>query len=205
MDHSFPVRRTPRLLLREIVDADAPALFAIHSDIETMRWFGVDPMKEPREAIALATLFASWFGSKTGVRWALVRRIDNQLIGTAGLFRWNKSWRNCMIGFELARSFHHQGYMIEAVSSILHYGFSDLRLNRVQAEIHPENIASGTLVEKLGFKLEGVHREQGFWGDQFHDLNCHGLLARDWHESDVESERAPNDHRRRGDDADDRT
>src|SRR5512139_756300 len=42
----FPTIETDRLLLREIVAADAPALFAIHSDAQAMRWFGSDPLTE---------------------------------------------------------------------------------------------------------------------------------------------------------------
>lgn len=181
MDQSFPVRHTSRLVLREIVASDAEALFVIHSDAATMRWFGIDPLTRLEEAATLAGLFASWFTAKTGLRWALVRRDNDQLIGTCGLFRWNKSWRNCMIGFELARDCHRQGYMSEAVSSILEYGFVNMQLNRIQAETHAENIASGSLIQKLGFEFEGVHREHGFWGSQFHDLNCYSLLAKDWH------------------------
>ena len=41
---AFPVLQTERLLLREIVVADAPALFEIHGDAELMRWFGSDPL-----------------------------------------------------------------------------------------------------------------------------------------------------------------
>lgn len=186
MDQRFPIRLTPRLLLREISTTDAPALFAIHSDAETMRWFGVDPLTELDEAVTLAELFASWFANRTGLRWGLERREDGRLIGTCGLFRWNKSWRNCMIGFELARDCHRQGYMTEAVASVLEYGFKEMRLNRIQAETHAENVGSGALVRKLGFKFEGVHRQQAFWGNQFHDLNCNALLASEWNSSDAD-------------------
>lgn len=40
----FPTLETDRLVLREIVADDAPALFAIHSDAIAMRWFGTDPL-----------------------------------------------------------------------------------------------------------------------------------------------------------------
>jgi ribosomal-protein-alanine N-acetyltransferase len=71
--------------------------------------------------------------------------------------------------------------MREALSSVLAYGFSNMQLHRVQAETHPDNAASIGLATRLGFRFEGVHREQAFWGGRFHDLNCYSLLDSDWH------------------------
>lgn len=180
MQRQFPILETTRLQLREIVASDAPALFKIHSDAETMQWFGVDPITELAEAVKIASLFASWFAANTGFRWGLERRDDGRLLGTCGLFRWNKSWHNCVIGFELARDCHGHGYMREAVDAIVEYGFEEMALNRIQAETHPDNVASSGLVTRIGFKFEGVHRKQAFWGNQFHDLNCYALLQEEW-------------------------
>lgn len=180
MPQAFPILQTARLNLREIVPADAPALFRIHSDVDWMRWYGVDPITSLTEAEQLADLFAGWFTGGTGFRWALERREDKRLIGTCGLFRWNRSWRNCVIGYEILRGFQGQGYMREAVSAILDYGFDVMALHRVQAETHPDNRASIALATRLGFQFEGVHREQAFWDGRFHDLNCYSLIEHDW-------------------------
>ena len=48
----FPTLETPRLVLREIVAADAPALLFIHGDPELMRWFGNDPLPDVAAAEA---------------------------------------------------------------------------------------------------------------------------------------------------------
>lgn len=180
MNQTFPHLRTARLHLREILPSDAPALFAIHSDIEWMRWYGVDPLTDPAQADELAELFAGWFNAGTGYRWALERLSDRRLIGTCGLFRWNRSWRNCVVGYEILRDCQRQGYMREALAAIVDYGFNAMHLHRIQAETHPDNKASIGLVTRMGFRFEGVHREQAFWGNRFHDLNCYSLLAREW-------------------------
>jgi ribosomal-protein-alanine N-acetyltransferase len=180
MSSIFPEILTDRLKLRQIVPADAYALYMIHSDADVMRWYGVDAIKEPAEGMRLAELFNSWFYAGTGYRWALERIDDGRLIGTAGLFRWNKSWHSCVTGYELARDCHGQGYMREAMQDILTYGFNDMDLNRVQAEVHGQNEASIGLALRLGFQLEGIHRENAFWNGQFHDLHCYSLLASEW-------------------------
>lgn len=180
MTRHFPHLDTPRLRLRPIAPADAAALFAIHADIGWMRWYGVDPVTDMAQAEQLAEMFAGWFHAGTGFRWGLERRQDGRLIGTCGLFRWNRSWRNCVIGYEILRECHGQGYMREALIEVVDYGFSRMFLHRIQAEMHPDNLASIGLATRLGFLFEGVHREQAFWNGKYHDLQCYSLLEREW-------------------------
>ena len=175
----FPVLTTERLMLREIVAADAKALFAIHGDVEVMRYFGADAMVELAQAQTLIAAFANWRGDEnSGIRWGI--ELNGQLIGTCGLFRWNHTWRSAMVGYELARTAWGQGLMQEALAAILPYGFSEMKLNRIEAQIHPENTASLKLMPKLGFVHEGQLREAGFWGDQFHDFVQFGVLRREY-------------------------
>jgi ribosomal-protein-alanine N-acetyltransferase len=176
----FPVLQTAHLQLRQIVPGDADALFAIHADADAMRWYGIDPITTHAEAIRLAELFAAWYTANTGFRWGLERRQDNRLIGTCGLFRWNKSWHSCIVNYELARDCRQQGYMREALDAVIAYGFNEMLLHRVQAESHPDNAPSIGLLKRLGFRFEGVHREQAFWAGQFHDLHCYSLIRREW-------------------------
>ena len=80
---SFPCITTQRLLLREIVEADAPEIFAIHGDAQSMKWFGVDPVPNIQGALALVALFANWRQlPNPGTRWAIQLGDDPILLGT---------------------------------------------------------------------------------------------------------------------------
>ncbi|MBN6054802.1 GNAT family N-acetyltransferase [Nonomuraea sp. RK-328] len=48
------------------------------------------------------------------------------------------------------------GYMTEGVALTLQYAFTDLRLHRLEANIQPANKASLALVQRLGFRHEGL-------------------------------------------------
>ncbi len=120
----FPTLETDRLLLRELVADDAPALFAIHGDAPAMRWYGADPMVDVRQAQRLIEIFAGWRQMPNpGVRWGIERKSDASLVGTCGLFKWNRGWRTCTVGYELARAARGAGLMAEALSAALGVGF----------------------------------------------------------------------------------
>ncbi len=180
---SFPTLQTERLLLRELTPADAPALFAIHGNAEAMRWFGSDPLQSLAQAEQLVETFAGWRRQPNpGTRWGLARREDGALVGSCGLFNWNRAWRRCVLGYELAPAAQGQGLMAEALRAVLDWGFAaeGMDLNRVEALIHPRNTPSLSLVGRLGFAREGLLREVAFWGGRHEDLELHALLAREW-------------------------
>jgi [ribosomal protein S5]-alanine N-acetyltransferase len=180
----FPVLETPRLVLREITEADVPALFAIHGDPDLMRWFGADPLPDEEAAASLVETFAGWRKmANPGTRWALQPKGENHLIGTCGLFSWNRNWRKCVVGYELASQAQGKGLMREALAAVLSWGFEHMELNRVEAQIHPMNKPSLTLAGSLGFLQEGLLREVAYWGGEHHDLLQYSLLHRDYRAS----------------------
>lgn len=177
----FPFLETERLLLREMAASDAPALFDIYSDLQVMRWFGSDPLVSMEDAHKLIEVFAGWRRlANPGARWGMQRKADGKFVGTCGLFKWNRTWKTCVVGYELASSAQGQGFMHEALSTILDWGFKHMDLHRVEAQAHPENLPSIKLLSKLGFVHEGRLREAGFWGGRHHDLQQLGLLRRDF-------------------------
>lgn len=178
---TFPTLQTPRLLLREIVPTDAPALYAVHGDPDAMRWFGSDPVPDLAAAAKLVDLFAGWRAlPNPGTRWGLQPRGQHELVGSCGLFAWNRAWRKCTLGYELNASARGQGLMHEALQACLAWGFEHMQLNRVEALVHPENAASLRSVARLGFVREGLLRQAGYWGGQYHDMCSYALLRADW-------------------------
>jgi RimJ/RimL family protein N-acetyltransferase len=70
--------------------------------------------------------------------------------------------------------------MNEALLSLLEFGFSQLALNRVEADIDPRNLASARSLERLGFKKEGHLRERWIVDGEVSDTALYGLLLREW-------------------------
>ena len=176
----FPHLETERLLLREIVDTDADTLFRIFGDAEHMKWFGSDPLTSVDAARTLIAAFAGWRSLPSpGVRWGLELKTSGALVGTCGLFAWNRAWRKCTLGYELSPDATGQGLMREALDMVIAWGLHDMALNRIEALVHERNSPSLALLDGLGFVFEGRLREVGYWGGCHHDLLQYSLLASD--------------------------
>ena len=67
-----------------------------------------------------------------------------------------------------------------SVTEKIGYGFGDLALNRVEADIDPRNTASARSLERLGFRREGYLRERWIVADEVSDSILYGLLQREW-------------------------
>jgi ribosomal-protein-alanine N-acetyltransferase len=177
----FPTLETSRLTLREILESDAESLLQVHGDGEHMKWFGSDPIPDLDGARKLVATFAGWRKDPvSGTRWAIELKDRPGLIGTCGLFRWNRNWRSCTLGYEISPAQQGRGYVKEALQTILPWGFEVMELHRIEAQVHPDNKPSLALLQALGFQQEGRLREAGYWSGRHHDLLHHALLKAQW-------------------------
>lgn len=177
----FSTLDTSRLTLREVLASDAECLLQIHGDGEHMRWFGSDPVPDLDGAKKLIAMFASWRKEPvSGARWAIELKDRPGLIGSCGLFRWNRNWRSCIVGYEIAPAHQGRGYVKEALQAIITWGFREMQLNRIEAQVHPDNTASLAVLNALGFLQEGRQREAGYWAGRHHDLLQYALLNAQW-------------------------
>ncbi|MCH2095920.1 MAG: GNAT family N-acetyltransferase [Rhodobacteraceae bacterium] len=87
----------------------------------------------------------------------LIRRSDETLLGAITLDNIRKGPAQAgTLGYWTGEQFARQGYMREAIGSVVHYAFTRLDLSRIEAACLPENTASRSLLERSGFKYEGV-------------------------------------------------
>jgi ribosomal-protein-alanine N-acetyltransferase len=87
----------------------------------------------------------------------LIRRQDDQLLGAITLDNIRRGPAQAgTLGYWTGQPFARQGYMREAILSLVHYAFTSLDLSRIEAACLPENVASRGLLETAGFKYEGV-------------------------------------------------
>lgn len=87
----------------------------------------------------------------------LIRREDSTLVGAITLDNIRRGPSQAgTLGYWTGAPFARQGYMREAIQAVAHYAFDRLDISRIEAACLPENGPSRALLEKCGFKYEGV-------------------------------------------------
>jgi len=174
--------RTARLRLRPLGPADATALFEAFSDPRVMRYWSTPPWPSIDSAHDLVARDLKAMAAGEYVRLGIERLDDGRLLGNCTLFDLNAQSRRAELGYGLRHDAWGQGWMHEALVALLAFGFGELGLNRVEADIDPRNRASARSLERLGFRQEGHLRERWIVGSEVSDSALYGLLASDWRE-----------------------
>jgi [ribosomal protein S5]-alanine N-acetyltransferase len=174
------VLTTPRLRLRALEDRDAEALFAVSGDPEVVRflsraaWTGVEQAREKiardREAMRQGEY----------VQLGIERVEDGLVLGDCCLFKFMAGQRRAEIGYSLRRDAWGHGYTHEATAALIAWGFGDLALHRIEADIDPRNTASARVLERHGFQREGLLRERWIVDGELSDSAIYGLLEPQW-------------------------
>ncbi|XXX76987.1 GNAT family N-acetyltransferase [Sorangium sp. So ce134] len=172
----FPVLATPRLTLRSIEPGDVERIFRIQSDPEVVRYSGRGPDGSLAAAERRIETILAGVREYTSIRWGITLKESGELVGTGGFWRWNKPHRWAEIGYELLPEFWNRGIMTEALRAVIRFGFESMELHRVEAQIDPDNRASARVLERLGFALEGRHRQNWYYDERFTDTEVYGLL-----------------------------
>jgi RimJ/RimL family protein N-acetyltransferase len=174
------VLTTPRLRLRWLTLDDAEGLLAIFSDPEVTRYWSTEPWTSTDQARESIEQTLASYVDGSGLRFAIELLDQPGIVGTVSLHKFVDSSRRCEIGYALARQHWARGYVGEALRAALDYGFRELDLNRVEADIDPNNIASGRVLERLGFRKEGYMPERWIVHGEPADTVYYGLLRRYW-------------------------
>ncbi len=174
------VLKTERLVLRPLVARDAPALFGIFSNPQVMRYWSSAAWD--LEAVAADYIAKDARALRKGehLRLGIETGTSAELIGMCTLYAFMRQCRRAEIGYALSRAYWGRGYMHEALSRLLDYGFENLELHRVETDVDPRNMASVRSLERLGFLKEGYMRERWIVDGEVSDTSFYGLLRSDW-------------------------
>ncbi|WP_040207438.1 GNAT family N-acetyltransferase [Neobacillus jeddahensis] len=93
-----------------------------------------------------------------------------ELIGSIGLYKVERGpAQSCIVGYVLDKAQNGKGYMTETLRLLVDYAFSELKLHRLEAGVKPDNLGSIRVLEKGGFRKEGIARKNikinGKWED----------------------------------------
>ena len=172
--------QSERLLLREITARDVSDIFEIYSDLEVMLYFDDRfAFQDLSEAEQMISGYQNEIRDQNGMRWGIVLKESGKLIGTCGFHAISDYHKRIETGYDLNRHYWGKGFMSEALSLIIDHAYTVSDVNRIEAFVETPNTASRALLEKLGFKLEGLLREHEMCRGNLIDIQILSLLRKD--------------------------
>ena len=179
-NYHTPILTTTRLTLRPLTMADAADLFEVFADPAVVRYWSAEPWTDIASAENAIAQALEGYRAQSDVRFGIELAQTGALIGTLNLYDFFPQNRRCELGYALGSAHWGKGYALEALEVALDYGFHELRLNRVEADIDPRNAASAAVLVRLGFRKEGYMPERWFVHGQMADTVNYGLLRSYW-------------------------
>jgi ribosomal-protein-alanine N-acetyltransferase len=172
----FPVLQTERFTLRAAREQDSPDILALYSDERVAQYLPLDPFETMDDAMGELGWYTKIFVEKSGLRWMIEDAKSTKVIGTCGFLNREDVHNRAEIGYDLHPDYWGRGVMTEVARSIIHFGFVNMQLNKIEAKADPQNKGSIALLKKLGFQQEGLLREHEFEKGRYVDLAVFSLL-----------------------------
>jgi [ribosomal protein S5]-alanine N-acetyltransferase len=168
--------------MRELTTDDALAAFAWGGDRECF-------MYTPHEAVATVTDEAAFLAAReieaheqprVQYHLGIVWHETDDLVGAGRLGISSPSHRGGDIGYGVRRDLWGRGIASEAASLLVDFGFRTLGLHRIFAVHHPDNVASGRVLQKIGMRYEGRHRDHMYAHGSWRDSLAYAILEDEW-------------------------
>jgi len=155
----FPFLTTENYSLRNLMPADEQEIFALRSSDEINKYLDRPKANTLDEARNFITKIINGIAKNESIFWVVTPKDESKLLGTICLWKISKDEAKAEIGFELLPENHGKGIMQEVIPRVLQFGFEEIKLEMIEAELSPRNLKSVRLLEKNNFTLAAVNEE----------------------------------------------
>ena len=169
-----------RIKLRLIEERDAPQLFALYSDREVMRYWNHAAWTTLDQARQASEEAHSEYASGASMHYVIEHLSSKDIIGSCALYSIDQKARCAAVGYLLAKVYWGQGYLSEAMCSLLNYGFTELQLDSIHAEVNPNNTPSAKALNKLGFEYDGCALASWIVDGKKYDTESYRIHRHHW-------------------------
>jgi ribosomal-protein-serine acetyltransferase len=165
----FPTQfSTERLFIRMPLPGDGRAVYeAIKASIQELKPWMPFAQQEQSEENVEANIRESYiqFLKREDLRLLVFLKDSGEFVASSGLHRMNWSVPKFEIGYWIDTRFSGNGYMTEAVQGIVDFATKELKARKLEIRCDTRNKKSRAIPERLGFKLEGILRNDSLSAD----------------------------------------
>ena len=145
---------TERLIIRIAKRDDLESIYAIHSCHEVNQYIPYETWTNWDDALKWHGRVEHRRSIDDAEQFVIIRKSDQQLIGTCIAFGFNHSDQSCEFGYVLKHDYWHQGYMFEAMQPFVQALLSHSEIQAVRAVVKSHNKASLKLLSSLNFEVK---------------------------------------------------
>jgi RimJ/RimL family protein N-acetyltransferase len=175
----MPEIETERLRIRMFTPDDLDDLCSIYGDPDVMRYISGHALSRKEAEDWMRAWREQWDKLGYGM-WGLELKDSGELIGHCGL-QFIQNTSDTEIAYGLAKRWWGNGLAPEAARAVLKYGFEELSLDRIYALSEPPNIASQSVMRKIGMRFEKV----AYYKDSYYEGDVvYYVLSRDEYKPD---------------------
>lgn len=177
---SLPELSTERLNLSALTAVDIPLIVWYANNHEVAKYTANIPHPyAEKDAVFWLNMANVGMKQSNHFVFALRDKETNAFMGGMGL-RLHAQFKRAELGYWLAEPFWGQGFTTEAAAAVIRFGFKQLKLRKINARHIIANGASGKVMVKNGFQLEGTLRREMVRDGKEHDVKVYGLLAEEF-------------------------
>ena len=173
---------TDRLILRPFAMDDAPAMYRNWASDDAVTKHMTWPTHASVEVSKM--VLSDWTASYAKddyYQWAIVLKENGpEPIGSISAVHIHEKIDGVVMGYCMGRSHWGKGIMTEALTALIDFFFTEVGVNRIEADHDPNNPASGRVMEKSGMIYEGTLRQAGRSNQGIIDVSRWAILRQDW-------------------------
>jgi ribosomal-protein-alanine N-acetyltransferase len=175
----FHLLTTERLLLRKVEPTDASFVLKGYSN-DAITKFMLYRYYTLEEVQVQMNHYANMYKNETGIAWLIESLETKEPIGIISIFHLSTIHKKAELGFWSLPEFWGKGFTTEAGNAVIDYCFNTLHLNRIEATVETEHLASIATIKKLGLQHEGTFKEYEINNGKFIDLMMFAFLRKEY-------------------------
>lgn len=191
----FKNLETPRLLLRKLSLNDAQDYFnKLTSDPEVTKYLTYDTHTDVKQVRVHLEDLMEKYKTNSKYKWAITLKETNEFIGVISLNDYSEAYKDCNnnsllgstdFGYMLAKVYWGKGYATEAFKKVIDFAFNELKATRLRSGYLGNNLASGKVMEKNGFRKIGVIKNYIKKGEEYLDLVEYAITKEEWQNKNI--------------------
>lgn len=172
---------TQNLILRQFTYEDNSAMLKNWIADEKIQFMYSEPTYTTKEAVdTLLNKYINSYQNNDYYRWAIIAKENEECIGQIAYFLVDTKNNFAEIEYCIGSAFQCRGFATEATKAVIDYGFSKIKLHKVQICHKSINVPSKRVIEKCGFHYDGTLRDYFYVNGMYVDRLYYSILEHEY-------------------------